>query len=476
MQTASHHAAGASLRPALTCLALCMLMPSLDTSIANAGLPTLARALGASFQQAQWIVLAYLVAVTTLIVSVARWGDLVGRRRLLLGGIALFTLASLLCGTAPALGWLIAARAVQGLGAAVMMALTVAFVGETVPKAKTGSAMGLLGTMSAVGTSLGPSLGGMLMATLSWHAIFLVNVPLGIANWLLAYHYLPHDRPTSAADRPRFDYIGTLLLALTLMAYALAMTIGHAHFGWFNATLLSFAAVGAVLFVLAQARSAAPLIRLALFRDPVLSASLAASTLVSAVMMTTLVVGPFYLSLALGLKTAAVGFVLSAGPLVSALCGVPAGWVVDRFGAPRVAAAGLAALACGCAALSLLSPDFGIAGYLACIVVVTPGYAAFQAANNTLIMADVRADERGVVSGLLSLSRNLGLITGASVMASVFAFASAMSGIASAHAAAAAIGMHAAFAVATVLIVAALAIATASRILFARRAMTGDSA
>jgi MFS family permease len=107
---------------------------------------------------------------------------------------------------------LIAARAAQGLGAAIMMALTIAFVGETVPKAKTGSAMGLLGTMSAIGTALGPSLGGILIAGFGWQAIFLVNVPLGILTFVLAYRHLPVDTQGSKTDRARFDSLGTLLL------------------------------------------------------------------------------------------------------------------------------------------------------------------------------------------------------------------------------------------------------------------------
>ena len=156
-----------SLRWALASLSLAMLLSSLGTSIANVGLPTFARAFNASFQAVQWIVIAYLLAVTTLIVSVGRLGDVIGRRRLLLAGIALFTVASIVCGGAPALWLLIAARAAQGLGAAIMMALTMAFVGEMVPKSKTGSAMGLLGSMSAIGTALGPSLGGVLIAGLN---------------------------------------------------------------------------------------------------------------------------------------------------------------------------------------------------------------------------------------------------------------------------------------------------------------------
>src|SRR4051794_20780089 len=178
---------------ALASLSLSMLLSSLGTSIANVGLPTFAQAFNASFQEVQWIVLAYLLAITTLIVSVGRLGDITGRRRLLLAGILLFTAASVLCGAAPTLRLLIAARAAQGLGAAIMMALTIAFVGETVPKAKTSSAMGLLGTMSAIGTALGPSLGGVLIAGLSWRAIFLVNVPLGMLTFLLAHRYLPVD-------------------------------------------------------------------------------------------------------------------------------------------------------------------------------------------------------------------------------------------------------------------------------------------
>src|SRR6185369_5732797 len=192
-----------SVRWALASLSLSMLLSSLGTSIANIGLPTLARAFNASFQEVQWIVLAYLLAITSLIVSVGRLSDITGRRRMLLAGIFLFTVASALSGVAPTFWLLIAARAAQGLGAAIMMALTMAFVGETVPKARTGSAMGLLGTMSAVGTALGPSLGGVLIAGFGWRAIFLVNLPLGLLTLVLAHRYLPVDKPAGSRDEPK---------------------------------------------------------------------------------------------------------------------------------------------------------------------------------------------------------------------------------------------------------------------------------
>jgi EmrB/QacA subfamily drug resistance transporter len=435
-----------------------MLMPSLDTSIANAGLPTLAQAFTASFQSVQWIVLAYLLAITTLIVSVGRIGDILGQRRLLLVGIGLFTVASLLCGVAPTLWFLIVARAAQGLGAAIMMALTIALVGETVPKEKIGSAMGLLGTMSAIGTTLGPSLGGLLIAGLGWQSIFLVNVPLGILNFLLAHRYLPVDRREPKTEQASFDPVGTLLLALTLAAYALAMTIGRGHFGSLNIALLLTAVFGIVLFVRVESKATSPLIRLTMFRNPLLSASLAMSTLVSTVMMATLVVGPFYLSRALGLETTLVGVILSIGPLVAALIGVPAGRIVDRFGAQPMTIVGLIGIAIGCLVLSFVPMTFGIAGYITPIVCVTANYALFQAANNTAIMTDIDPDQRGVISGLLSLSRNLGLITGASAMGAVFAIASATIDITTAHPDAVATGMRSTFAVAAMLIVVAIAI------------------
>lgn len=448
-----------SVRWALASLSLSMLMPSLDTSIANAGLPTLAQALEASFQQVQWIVLAYLLAITTLIVSVGRLGDLIGRRRLMLSGIAIFTLASLACGLAPTLWWLVAARAVQGLGAAIMLALTVAFVGETVPKAQTGSAMGLLGTMSAIGTTLGPSLGGLLISGFGWQAIFLVNLPLGVLNWALAFLYLPADRPVPKAQRAGFDVVGTLVLALTLGAYALAMTWGGGEWGSLNLALLLMAVVGSGIFLFVEAKVASPLIKLALFQDRSLRASLIMSLLVSTVMMATLVVGPFYLSVTLGLKAALVGLALSVGPLVAALAGVPAGRLVDRFGAQRMTVSGLACMVLGACVLAMTPTHIGVLGYLAPIAVITASYALFQAANNTLIMTGISPDQRGLIAGLLSLSRNLGLITGASVMGAIFALATSTPDITRATPEAVANGMTTTFAVAAGLLILALAIA-----------------
>ncbi|WP_033429903.1 MFS transporter [Saccharothrix syringae] len=394
------------MNPRLIALSLSVLLPSLATSIANVALPDVASGLGAPFADVQWVVIAYLLAVTTLVVGAGRLGDLAGRRRLLVAGTAAFTLATLLCGLAPDLPLLVAARALQGAGAACMMGLTMAFVRESVPVERTGSAMGLLGTMSAVGTALGPALGGVLVAASGWRAVFLVGVPLGLVALVLVIRVLPDPAPSPR----RFDTPGTVLLALTLGAYTLATTAAGP---W----LLVVAAAGAATFVVVEKRVPSPLVAPSAFRDP----GLVTSALVSTVVMTTLVVGPFHLSLALGLAPAAVGLVMSAGPAVAALAGVPAGRATDRFGTRGPVLVGLGGVVCGTAALSVTPASSGVLGYALPLVVLTAGYALFQAANNTAVMGDVPADRRGVVSGLLTLSRNLGLVTGASALGAVFA-------------------------------------------------------
>ncbi|TGV16600.1 MFS transporter [Mesorhizobium sp. M8A.F.Ca.ET.173.01.1.1] len=451
---------------ALVSLSLATLLSSLGTSIASVGLPSLMQAFDASFQAVQWVVLAYLLAITTLIVGAGRLADMFGRRPLLLCGIALFTLASVVCGLAPTLWLLIAARAVQGLGAALMMALTLAFVAETVSKERTGSAMGLLGAMSAIGTTLGPSLGGLLIAGLGWQAIFLVNGPLGLLTFALAWRALPARGGTMETGRGTFDVTGTALLALTLGAYALALTLGRGNFGVLNLGLLVAAGIGVIVFAIAQAKAKAPLVQLDRFRDPRLSAGLAMSLIVATVMMATLVVAPFYLSRGLGLDAAMVGMALSTGPLVSTLSALLAGRLTDRFGAHRMMVAGLLCLATGTFLLSLALTKLGIASYVAPITVTCFGYALFQTANNAAVMGGVSANERGVVSGLLNLSRNLGLITGASLMGAIFAIASsnAQQGIGQQllSSAAATQGMQITFRVATALALAALVLAVLS--------------
>ena len=427
--------ANSALSRIVISLSLPMLLSSLATSIANVGLPTLTLTFSASFQAVQWVVLAYLLAITTSAISIGRLGDITNKRRLLNTGIGLFTVASIGCALAPGIGVLIAARVLQGLGAATMMTLTLALVGEAVCKEKIGRTMGILGSVSAVGTALGPSVGGMLINEFGWPAMFLINIPLGLLALFLLSRYLP--APESLAidnnglqqSHSGFDPLGMLLLGLTLALYALAMTLGHGTFGTLNVVLLLGAVIGIGLFVRVEKNAAFPLIHTAMLRHSRLRSALIVSALVTTIMMATLVVGPFYLSRAFAMSTQWVGLSMSAGPIVAALIGVPAGYLVDRLGAQMMVIIGLTAITTGAIALSMLGPVAALPGYILPVCLITAGYAIFQAANNTLVIKSVSAQQRGIASGMLNLSRNLGLITGASVMGAIFAFASAQQDI-----------------------------------------------
>ena len=404
----------------LAALSLAMLLPSLATSITNVALPAIARSFDATMASAQWVVIAYLLALTSLIVGVGRLGDLVGRRRLLLMGMALFSAASAASALSPNLSILIAARAVQGVGGAFMMTLTVAMVGDVVPKERTGRAMGLLGTISAVGTALGPTAGGALISVWGWPSVFAVLAAVGVLAVLVGGALFPAD-VKSVGPSSGFDLPGLALLAFSIGAFSAVFTLGGKMSGLALLALSVGSALGFAAFILTEARSSAPLVQIALLRDRTLSSGLASLMLVSAIMMATLVVGPFYLSGTLGLDTIRTGMVMSVGPAVAVATGVPAGRLVDRLGSFPVIVAGLLAVLIGSLLLTMLPSLFGVGGYTASLVVIAFGYAMFQAANMTAIMQRAVGEHRGVNSALLGLSRNMGLIWGASAVAALYA-------------------------------------------------------
>lgn len=409
--------------PTLAALAGAMLLASLAVSIASVALPTLSRVYSAPVSSVQWVVLAYLISATVAIVLAGRLGDLLGHRRVLIAGLVLFAVASVLCAVAPTLEALIAARAAQGIGGAILTALPLSIVRETVAKERTGSAMGLLGTMSAIGTALGPSLGGVLMAGFGWRAAFVLLAGIAVPVLCLALYAIP-ARPAGTRNRGgSMDWLGAALLTVALTAYALATGGGKANASWGLGLSLPTALLAFALFVIVEARSASPLVPVSILRNPAIRASLTMNLLVTTGMMSTLVVGPFFLAFGLGLNEALVGLVMAAGPVTAALAGVPAGRLTDRFGAPRVLVAGLVEMAVGLICLALLPGLIGVAGYVAALVILTPGFQLFLAANNTLVMLAARDEQRGMLSGLLGLSRNLGFMTGASVMATLFATA-----------------------------------------------------
>ncbi len=399
-------------------LATATTVSALGSSIANVALPTIATDFGAPLGAVQWVILAYLLATTILIVPAGRLGDQIGRTRVLIGGTAVFTAGAVLAAFAPSLAVIVAARILQGSGAAAMLAMTVALVRETVPADRVGATMGTLGAATAAGMALGPALGGVLLGSLGWPAVFAALAALALVALALVSLAVPRHAPTTAGGAGS-DLPGTLTLAVVLTAYAVAVTLQPG--GWVGTSLLlALAVAGLFGFLALERRAAAPLVDLVRLRSVRVFPQLAVALLGSLIMMTNMVIGPYYLSGALRLEPTALGLAMAVGPVVAVLAGAPAGRLVDRFGTHLVTTIGLAEMALGMAALAVLPAWFGLPGFLVASIILTPGNQLFMAANNTAVMRSAGPQAQGAVSGVLSLARNVGQITGASVMAMLF--------------------------------------------------------
>jgi MFS family permease len=403
-------------------VSLCVLLASLGTSIANIALPVFEGAFSATFQSVQWVTISYLLATTVSVMIAGKLADQSGHTRILRIGILLFTTASLLCAVASTIPVLILLRAVQGIGAAVLMTVGITISKKHSEALKIGSAMGLIGTMSAVGTALGPSVGGQLLSVWDWPSIFLLLFFLGVLAFGLSLRYLPEDKPTTQKTG-RIHLPSVLALVLSIAAYALSLTLGRKYAGPGTGFLILVCLLSGGLFFYLQKRSSSPLIDIGILKNGMLRNALLANFLVSNLMMTTLIVGPFFLTIGLKLDKASVGWVMSIGPLISILTGIPAGKFVDKKGSGSIIKTGLLCLLAGAITLAILPTVWGVTGYLIGIAIVTPGYQLFQAGNNTAVMASTGNRQDGVISGMLNLSRNLGLITGASIMGALFSAA-----------------------------------------------------
>ncbi len=288
-------APAAANRWGLVGVSLVLFLAGLDSNIVNVALPTLARELHQPFAAVQWVVLSYLLVTTASMAAVGRLGDLLGKKRVYLAGTLLFTGSSLLCGLSSSIGSLVAARAVQGMGGAVCLALSYAVGGELGSPARVGRTIGWLGTVASVGMTAGPALGGLLLTWWGWPALFLVNVPLGLVACGLLYRYLPQ---ADALPGQALDWAGMALMALWVTCFTLGLTrieadgLGHPVV----LGLLAAATVGAVGFVAYEQRIAQPFLSPQVLRHGPLSASLLASLLVQGVMIATTIVLTYFLT------------------------------------------------------------------------------------------------------------------------------------------------------------------------------------
>jgi EmrB/QacA subfamily drug resistance transporter len=457
-------------------ICLGVLMATIDFSIVNVSLPTLVAELETDFATIQWVVLAYVLIITSLMLGAARLGDMYGEKRLYTAGMLVFVGGSLLCGLAPGAGWLIGFRALQGLGAAFMQALGVAIITQIFPPTQRGRALGVLSAVVSVGLSLGPALGGVLIGFFGWRSVFLVNVPLGFLALAVVIRYVPPPEPKPEGQR--FDPAGALVLCATLVCYALGMTLGQ-RWGFGHAgvqALLAAAAAGLGLFAAVERRAADPMVALGTFANPLLSLNLLMGFLVFACLGLQLVL-PFHLELVAGLSVTQVGLMMMVVPLTMGLVAPWAGWLSDRWGPRGISLAGLLILAGGVWSMTSLSAETGMAGFVLRLAPIGMGVGFFQSPNANAVMGQAPPHRRGLTSGLFALSRTLGNTSGVPLGGALFsAQVAAVAGLAAigrvteAPPAALVAGVRAAFGVGFWLVVLAAVMAGAAWWLDRRRA------
>jgi EmrB/QacA subfamily drug resistance transporter len=394
-------------------------MATLDASIVNISLPTLVEAFHTQLAVIEWVVLSYTLVLTSLMLGVARLGDMFDKKKIYLAGLVTFTLGSFLCGWSPSVGWLIGFRALQGLGATMMQALGTAIITEVFPANERGRALGTSGSIVAVGIAVGPPLGGILIGLVGWQFVFWVNVPVGIAAWFIISRFVPSSIPGHPGQR--FDPAGALILLATLACYATGMTFGQAAgFADQRVLILLVAALaGLLVFVAVELRITQPMVDLRMFRNALFSANLLMGFLIFLVLSGGFLM-PFILQNVMGYSTEVVGLFLITQPIASGLMAPLAGTLSDRFGSRVISLVGLILVIFGCLAIGTFNQHVTPLGIVARIVPLGLGLGMFQSPNNSAIMGSVPRERLGVASGLLSLSRTLGNSTGLPLMGSLF--------------------------------------------------------
>lgn len=402
---------------AVVTLAIGLMMSVLDASIANLALPTLAHEFAISEAASIWVVNAYQVAIIVSLLPLAALGELVGYRQVSRAGILLFTLASAGCAMADSLPTLVAARVLQGFGAAGIMSVNSALVRFIYPRAQLGRGFGVNVMVGSVSSALGPSIAAGILSVAGWQWLFAVNVPLGIIALLLGARSLP-DTPRGTH---KFDWGSAVLNALTFgLLISGIEAFGHGG----DRTLAALQCLGALaagwFLARRQVSRSNPLLPVDLLRRPVFALSVAASSFSFAAQSMTFITLPFYLELQLGLSRGETGLLMTPWPLTVTIVAPIAGRLSDRFSPGRMGALGETLMAVGLVALALLPAEPAMWDIVWRMSLCGIGFGLFNSPNNRTMIAAAPAHRSGGASGMQATSRLMGQTIGTAVVALIF--------------------------------------------------------
>ncbi len=405
-------------------------MATMTASIVNVGLPPITAALHTDIPTAQWVVTGYLLVITSLLPLMGRLGDVRGRRKVYGYGFIGFTAGSLLCGVAGSIGMLIAFRVLQAIGAAALMANAMAIVTGNFPQSERGKVLGMIGTMVALGSLSGPGLGGLLVEAFNWHAIFFVNIPIGVLGYVGVQLVLPVDQ---GLQQERIDYLGAALFAAGMVSFLLALSYGT-EWGWLSANTLAcigFALVTFILFIWYEKRIEYPMLELSIFRNWAFTAGNLAGVLSFMAMFSSTLLVPYFLHDVLAFAPAKTGLIMSAFPLVMAIVAPLSGTLSDKLGPLALTTSGLGLMALGLVLTAKLDANSSLWLIMASQALMGLGNGMFQSPNNNSVMSAVEPRQLGVAGGINALARNFGMVCGTAVAVSILEYhrAASLSGI-----------------------------------------------
>jgi EmrB/QacA subfamily drug resistance transporter len=395
---------------------------ALDVYIVNLALPIMVESLHTSFSTIQWIVLSYLLAIAICVLSAAKLGDMWSKKRLYILGLIVFTLSSLFCGLAPNVGFLIAFRALQGLGAAFISGLGTAMIVEAFPPEERGLGLGIRAGVFGLGIMLGPTIGGLLISLGDWPLIFLINVPIGIIACLIVACLVPSSSVN--LTKQKFDIVGTIILTITLTTFTLGITFLQSK-GLHSYTaliLLITSGISLAIFLVVETSLSQPMLDVRIFKSLEFSLGLGLRLLGNLVMAGAIFMLPFFLKLVKQYPTEQAGLLLAVPPIIIVLTAPISGILADRYGARFISLIGLLLMAVGCLVVSTFDTKLTVISYVLGIIPYGLGVGMFQSPNNSAIMGAAPADSLGIASGLLSLSRILGQTVGVPLVGTIFSF------------------------------------------------------
>ena len=386
-------------------------MSALDSSIVNVALPKMAKALNVTTSNIQLVATSYLIVIAGTVLIFGRLGDMLGKTKMFKLGLGIFTFGSLLCGITSSFAILILARVVQAIGAAGTMANNQGIITEIFPQNERGKALGLLGTAVALGSLVGPGLGGFIVGAASWEFIFLINVPIGLAALFYAFKLLPKGHKTA---KGKLDGVGSILFIFAIVPLFVALSEGVSR-GFTDPIILSgfvVAIISFTAFIFVESKRENPLMQLQIFSNKLFSLSIFCGFITFVAIFCNNIILPFYLQDVMSYTPQHTGLILMIYPLILTVVAPISGHLSDKIGSEILTFIGLVLISLGLLLMSTLNESSTLLSMVIFTGTMSIGMGLFQSPNNSLIMSTVTKDKLGIAGSINALIRNLGMICG----------------------------------------------------------------